>query len=403
MLLNEGFLRIYILHLNLLHTVGTFTFKFNPENEKLEICSHPQLRWQNCKWFIHLLFGSMLWIQWVHGAINGMNLSVSCECLLYASLRLVELLTIWTYTKRRESVVELFNLMFQFEKIYIKGNKVTYVKMGKWEKRKNIFLHLAAFFGGSAIAVLYTIQRWFTPCTPVTFAYFILKECRTDVGDLKWSLISNLYLIGIATLSFWLTIDMFNRLVFQIINLSYFPSYWFLHSLKIYRVNLFLPNNDRPQSQYQFFLRLCKYRDLQIFLRFYNCIQQDVAIVAILNAFMIALVISLFALLHIGWEMSFSHWLLNFLTAIDTFLGILLVYGSYAKVCTNSRKIVMELKTRPPKDCFLRKNMALLKRYVKSFPSLKIFFGSVNFLEELTPIVMLHFCLNQLVSLLLLA
>jgi len=44
-----------------------------------------------------------------------------------------------------------------------------------------------------------------------------------------------------------------------------------------------------------------------------------------------------------------------------------------------------------------------IERYRMSLPSLKSYIGNVNYVEEITPLEMINFCIDQTVSLLLLA
>jgi len=52
-------------------------------------------------------------------------------------------------------------------------------------------------------------------------------------------------------------------------------------------------------------------------------------------------------------------------------------------------------------DSETRVRRRLVKKYVRSLPQLKVYIGSVNFVEKDTPFAMLNFCFDQIVSLLL--
>ncbi len=88
--------------------------------------------------------------------------------------------------------------------------------------------------------------------------------------------------------------------------------------------------------------------------------------------------------------------------AFDTVLIVMLMDGTFkAGVFVASKNILRKVNKFTAGSIALSQNLRLQRKYVRSWPVLKIYTGSVNFYEEKTALILLDFNISQVVNLLL--
>jgi len=245
------------------------------------------------------------------------------------------------------------------------------------------------------VTIPYALLRWIIPCNSATLGYFLIPECENFESDLEWGFRSKLMLICISMLAFYCAIDGCGNFAMFLANFSLVQAY----CLRRYVQYLTLLLQKRPSKSKEY---LPIYRQLQILCRYYNLFQQNGLIFSNYFLTCIGLILSSFSLISNGFNLSLFELLLFATVSQDTIL-VLLIYGTtMGQLYSTSKKFCFNVKKQ-----VLTKRMSMHDRkwadcYTNSFRPLKCYLGCVNFVDELTPLVMLNLCINQTVSLLML-
>ncbi|CAL8133083.1 unnamed protein product [Orchesella dallaii] len=205
-------------------------------------------------------------------------------------------------------------------------------------------------------------------------------------------------------LSIWIAVHLIGTFSFQCAEVFYLPSYCIVSYLKIFRNAL---NNCEARKLEQ---GLRKYRQLQILERFLNRIHQDVITGAMLNMLIVSIIISAYSLIHLGSKISVPHLILFSCLLVDCIATIVLGFGAFALVHTESTITLEFLKNLLIPRLELKYlccigigkfDLKKIKKFVGSLYPLKVQIGNTNFVEKTTPITVLEFCIGQTVNLLL--
>lgn len=279
-------------------------------------------------------------------------------------------------------------------------------------KTKNWIVRLpqiAGYITSVTLPVAYGLQRWLDNCSPATFAYFVLPNCdfpSKDNGSPNFSLDSIVRLTFICTWTVWLLLDNIGFFCFVVFELSLLPGFCFQFYMKFFRKSLtasltqsnlhgILKVNQRPFSRKSNYIM---YREIQVLSRYYNLIQQDKIIIGILDIVLIAFIICFYALISNGSNVSIPHLFLFSSGLLNGFLGISVCFGTFGGVHGESLDTLAFLKSSIiPRVAPVEQKM--LTKYVASLQPIKIRVGSVNYVDNMTPIVLLHFCFSQIVNL----
>ncbi len=89
--------------------------------------------------------------------------------------------------------------------------------------------------------------------------------------------------------------------------------------------------------------------------------------------------------------------------SLDTFLAILVVLGTFASLHSESTDTVNYLQTEFSEKyvAFRRHGSKQLKMRLISLIPLHVKLGSVNYIDQMTPMTLFEFCIDQLINLLL--
>lgn len=192
--------------------------------------------------------------------------------------------------------------------------------------------------------------------------------------------------------------------MFSVCQLSYVQCCCLVQYLRLFRrqcMYFVSRSTDFKTCQAKNLLQL--YRQLQLLVCYYNKIQKDAVIVVLLVFAGYALVLSLFAIIQNGFSLTLLQAILFGSTAVDCLLGIVVMCGSFARLHTESTDTVKYLQTE-----FLyrftgaqRLGSKQIKRLLISLTQLQVNFGSVNYIDRMTPMTIFDFCMVQLTNLLL--
>jgi len=132
----------------------------------------------------------------------------------------------------------------------------------------------------------------------------------------------------------------------------------------------------------------------QILVRFYNLIHQDAVIIALFNLLLFLFSVCFYIVIHLGFgKNGISIPYLIFFTSLgfDAGLAIVLCFGAYAGIHTESLRLLEFLKEKVVRKLYKNREqkwlIKLVKKYSESFPPFKVYVGSVNFVQKETPFV----------------
>ncbi|CAL8132155.1 unnamed protein product [Orchesella dallaii] len=291
--------------------------------------------------------------------------------------------------KKRNEISDLYNAMTTFEKGHAWALETAISKMDF----RTIMAKLFGILGvitAPGISALVLLQLFWIPCLPCLIGYNYLPECNHKEYDLIQGIIMKAVLLAIEMSLILFTCT---GIFLEYTIYSYIHCYCLLDYLRKLKSHLALGCR---------FLSAPKigklYRQVQLLTFSYNNIHQK-----ILTTFSSALMqsvctLALFAIIKFGDELILPVILMFWVLVGDL---VLYTFDSEGAVKSNlfktSKDILHDLKC----VAMGTQNSRWLRRYVKSLPVLKIGIGSGNFYDELTPLVLIDFSINQTVSLLL--
>ncbi|CAL8136974.1 unnamed protein product [Orchesella dallaii] len=403
MLLKRDFLVGLKAHLKTQLLFGTTPIIFR-ENKSLHdheegfLChsSNNTIPKQWFKLLFSTIFVTVWWFQIVQ-SIKEENLVTILESMLYAVALSTFILMKRAYLQKRRFVVELLNMVLRFEFTHFETNS-SEINQNQGYKYFIFFCQLSGILGTPILILAYSLQRWFNPCTSATFAYrLFLPECSAiNPLQISWKFSSLLALFLTILLSIWVIIDLCGCLMFQTFELAFVQCCCLKEYLK------WLHGVMKSSALGQFDLSLVSvYRELQLLSRLYNWIQQDVIIIALTNMTVFVFIVSLYALILMGSHASVPHILFFSSVVLLGLLVIVVCFGTFAGLHTQSTKLIVFLRKKVNLSVWKPHKKRLIERYSWSLREIKVSIGQVNFVDKLTPVIMLNFCISQIVSLLL--
>lgn len=245
-----------------------------------------------------------------------------------------------------------------------------------------------------AILPCHATRIWLNPCLPYAPGFAYLQECSTQIeshGNLLSGPIAKYYWTFSCFLLFWSVKELMANHFF-VVNQLYFLVAFCLS----YYLNTLLVNTSSTIPNWTL-VKL--YRELQLLLCYFNRINQDIFISTLLYFISIGNVIGMFAFITGRTEMSFMQFWIMGSAASQSYLCIIFGYGTFGKIFNDSYKL---LKAFSAVKVSMKEQNKFYRKSVKSLQPLKVMLGSVNFVDQLTPIALIDFFLGILVNLLLL-
>ncbi|CAL8068823.1 unnamed protein product [Orchesella dallaii] len=389
MLLKENLIHYIKLQLKLHSLIGTRPFQFSA-TDKLFASSKREYNWGLIKVALYSFYVLTEWMLVIHKASNGAFDKFS-EGLLFATGQASYCFTKYTVFTQRFSVIELFNLLINFEEVNFaaikisKNNTTTIVK----QTQQAVILY------ATITGFCYLMMMWIFPCHLVPLAYFTMPECLNPSYHGDWSTSSRFQLMIIGIIVLGLYIDTGGDLALFLVNFTLVQSYCFYRYVQI--VDQLV--SDKPKQAQK---HLPLYRQIQILNRYYNVIQKNGLIIAHEYTLIIAIIISVVTLLSLGSNVSLPEFIMHGLSGVDAAIVLVVCNTIMGQMYSASKQFCTKKKDHILSNQVGNVQRRWIQRYLKSCAVLKCNVGDVNFIEELTPLVMLDFCINQTVSLLLL-
>jgi len=243
--------------------------------------------------------------------------------------------------------------------------------------------------------VPYVTLRWIFPCNSATVGYFLIPECGNDAPNTgKWATSSTLFLAFICVWTLVVVVDGGGTYSLFLVSYSMAHAY----CLRRY-VQYFTQGVKRNPGKWQELLPT--YRQIQILSRYYNNIQQGKLIVSNITLLMTGLVISFYTIITLGLEVSVPELVLFATVAQDAVLALVMYNTFMGQLYKASKSVNGLIKASILSTVSVTEDRKWIVKYLRSFRAVKCYVGYTNFVDELSPLVFLSFCVDQIASLLL--
>ncbi|CAL8069313.1 unnamed protein product [Orchesella dallaii] len=305
----------------------------------------------------------------------------------------------WLVLKAEQEICQLSNRIFQFEARH-------YKRFGDhWNGAKEMVLRVARVFDfiGTTTAVvtyiIYICQIWVQPCFPGNFGYMFYAECRSQFFSCGWMTRLNSWVgVAVKVTLIWFSstcaIFMFSTFTLVVVQFTCIFSFCYRNYL-IYLQNIMGLFKQQQKICDEQRNDLIIYKQIQLLLIHHNSIHQSLIVVVILNQSMFVVTVGLFLLIGMYSRLDISQKLLFVVTGIDALLVVVVVFGFLGLVYASSMN-TLEIG----KEVQILRKDPWARRYIRSWPPLKIGLGSVNFIDKVTGLVSVDFSVNQTVNLL---
>lgn len=250
------------------------------------------------------------------------------------------------------------------------------------------------------------MRIWFNPCIPFSLGANLIDECSTELQKIgifqaQLSLTSTIIMGLVCVSDLIASINNSGSYMFYVVQLSYVQCCCVTQYLRGFRKQCKLLSHSTTSGLRAISI-LQVYRQLQILDRYYNKIQQDVIIILFTFSGYL-FVIGAFAIINNGSEAITLQLIVFVLVIVNGIAVLLVIFGAFAKLSMESDDTLKYLKRRFLSDYYSSKGSSSkeIKRFVLSMAPLQVNFGSVNYIGQSTPILLVNFCIHLLQSLLL--
>lgn len=393
MLLTENFWIFAHRHITIQKIFGSSPISIYKSDEPSKICMKTcnvgQLPSNYITLVAFVIYNAVLFVQMVF-SVGAFPIGVTLESALYCAYGFVLFAMKWAWVRRRREVAELYNLFLQFEKkhfvdepLFVGPRLRTLLTGVQWVSLGANVCGVPAFL----------MQRYLTPCWPATFGNFLNPDCDHFTWPSWFNSIAAVSRFICLGISFRIYMDIIGAFQFQMINLCLLQCCCLIQYLQHFRNSL---DNFSIQED-DFGL----YHELQVLTRYFNLVEKNVVLPSIVGMFAILFTGSLYILVKFGTEAEVPLLILSVIQLSDGILGIYLVLGTFAKLHENSTEVLAFMKNKLIPMLERRSDRMKVGKVVKSFSVLKVRLGEVNFVDKVTPLTVIEFCCQQLVSMLL--
>ncbi|CAL8140234.1 unnamed protein product [Orchesella dallaii] len=314
------------------------------------------------------------------------------EGLFFACGQIVFCFTKYIVFTGRLRLIELFNLLLDFEKVNFPAS-IPLSKSG--HKTLVKVTQAVALFYAIIAGICYFLMMWNFPCQLVPLAYFTMPECLNTSYHGGWSINSTFQLMTFCILVMWLFVDNAEDFALFFVHFTLVQSYCLYRYIQL--VDKLIAAKPKEALKH-----LPLYRQIQILNHYYNINQKHDLLIAHEYIMVFGVIISFFALISLGTEAFLPQFMLHSLNGFDAAIVLLVCNSIMGQMYSASKQFCRKTKDQILSNHLSGVQRRWIQRYLKSCAVLKCNVGDVNFIEELTPLVMLDFCINQIVSLLLL-
>jgi len=245
---------------------------------------------------------------------------------------------------------------------------------------------------GVTSTISYAMGRYDLPCNSGLFGSPLIPKCRNP-DQMEWDLLSKILRTLFAFSHFWFYDDGSGTWALFLTAFSGAQAYSLWRYIQC--IDHMLIKSPKKATQY-----LPYYRKVQILCRYYNLIQQDGLVIGHVWFLVWGIIIGTYTLIDMGAKISNAE-LSLFIALVPEFTVILMCYtNSMARVYPASTRGKNVVRHALLTNDVGGKQRKWIEKYMKSLKPLKCYIGQVNFVEELTPLNFMDFCISQTVSLL---
>lgn len=294
---------------------------------------------------------------------------------------------LFTTLDKGSEIILYINGLFQFLRRFPTGLKV----------RRSLveLLNILFCYGASTSAVvlppmfiygLHSIHL----CRPSLFGYFFLDECREE-NVTTWK--SVLFKLGVFLGNHFIWSFGFQATIFVIIMIMVLGTLILLDCLKIFWIQFSKAKSTVSRNE-----AMKLYREVQILGNLCNDIQQKIMVTSlvligiVIHAFTFSSFVRLIGHTELDLSIRLMSLMMFGMLAADTLVVIVVVFGGMSMLHKKSCFIIQDVRqllhdsqisnlTSTERKCYLK--------WIKSCSIVKIKFGTVNFIEELTPLNLL--------------
>ncbi|CAL8069315.1 unnamed protein product [Orchesella dallaii] len=396
MLQRQNFMYLFQMHLSIVNCYNGSLFRYNKNLNQLEGCKRSK-----CRYITMLItsfcFTAVLAIQMLEAdnVSFGMKAQSGFFLVSFSNLWIVN----WLVLKAEQEICQLSNRIFQFEARH-------YKRFGDhWNDAKEMVLKVVRLFDfiGTTTSVvsyiIYICQIWVQPCFPGNFGYMFYAECKSQIFSSGWTTYMNSWVeVAVKIILVWFSstcaLFMFSTFTLVVAQFTCVFSFCYRNYL-IYLQNIMGLLKQQKTICDEQRNDLIIYKQIQVLLIHHNCIHQSLIVVVLLNQAMFVVIVGLFLIIGMYTRLEIAQQLLFVVLGFDALLVLVVVFGILGLVYVSSMK-TLEIG----KEIQILRKDPWARRYIRSWPPLKIGLGSVNFIDKLTGLVSVDFSVNQTVNLL---
>ncbi len=268
---------------------------------------------------------------------------------------------------------------------------------------------LSDIFSSPIVAACHSTRCFIQKCLPYSPGFEFLEYCvklkNLDYGFSFYlnNQFSSVYSLIISLIYFATMVKLGGGFLFVTIQL------YFVESCCIrYYLRQLLSNLSKNSNSLKAMPLVNLYKQLQLILRYYNQIHQDIFVVVVLNCTGLCIIIASFAIIS-SWSIitNVQIFVLSVL-ALEAVFGLMICFGNFAGIYEDSVKFIATLRLPCTIATSYITGTAILnivrleyRKITKSLYPLKVRIGSVNYADRFTPITFIDFCLGVVVNMLL--
>ncbi len=234
-----------------------------------------------------------------------------------------------------------------------------------------------------------------TPCYPGNVGYLLLHECsgNPDAPTGYFALVQKVFMATFASLLYMFT---FSTIMMEY-DIAMLHPYCIMNYLRLFVHKMFNKNIGRYNAN-EIERLLVMYREIEILVVNFNGFHSGVLIVSYVldcsSAFTIALytILGLYQSMPVVVLIQCGVLVFDIVAAVKDFDG-----GFKSGVFAVSKQVIAKVKTD---QIFMGRKHT--RKNIQSWRTLRIYLGSSNYFDELTPLALMNFNVSNTVSLLLL-
>ncbi len=253
-------------------------------------------------------------------------------------------------------------------------------------------------------APAHVLGYWMAPCLPSNFGFFLIPQCNpyrlSNETNVYFNLLTKLF---VTTISAILPFTLLTAFILEF-QFSFMICYCIKNYLLYYKSVLKLLNgsyeHNLAHSRYTTDLQrnVLMFRNIQILLIHFNEYHAKYLVVVKIIGQALFITLGIYSFIRLSNVLPVAQFLVYGVGILDSLIGVIFCYGMKAQVFSVSGALKTQNKNSVSRNLLRSK---WFQRYFRSCPQLKVKIGSVNFVDEFTPLSIISLSLGQLVNFLL--